>query len=120
MGNANKKMISRVVASSLIGSTIEWYDFFFYAVVAGIVFNRFYFPSRYPFICLMLVFGTFSAGFVERPYGGVIYGQFGDKIGRISIRVISLTIMGISTAFVSFLPSYEQIGVFATILSLVL
>jgi len=120
MANANKKMLTRVVASSLIGSTIEWYDFFLYGVVAGIVFNQLYFPSGDPFISTMLAFGTFAAGFVVRPLGGVIFGHFGDKIGRKSMLVISLTIMGISTALVAFLPTYNQIGVLAPILLLIL
>lgn len=116
----DKKMLRRVVASSLIGSTIEWYDFFLYGVVAGIVFNQLYFPSGDPFISTMLAFGTFAAGFVVRPIGGIIFGHFGDKIGRKSMLVISLTIMGISTALMAFLPSYGQIGVIAPILLVIL
>src|SRR4051812_22066686 len=106
MSIPDKKMLRRVVASSLIGSTIEWYDFFLYGVVAGIVFNQLYFPSGDPFISTMLAFATFAAGFVVRPLGGIIFGHFGDKIGRKSMLVISLTIMGISTALMAFLPTY--------------
>ncbi|RDW18871.1 MFS transporter [Oceanobacillus chungangensis] len=115
----DKKMLRRVVASSLIGSTIEWYDFFLYGVVAGIVFNQLYFPTGNLFVSTMLAFGTFAAGFVVRPIGGIIFGHFGDKIGRKSMLVLSLTIMGISTALMAFLPTFGQIGIIAPI-SLVL
>lgn len=113
-------MIRRVVASSLIGSTIEWYDFFLYGVVAGIVFSQLYFPTGDPVISTMLAFGTFAAGFVARPLGGIIFGHFGDKIGRKSMLILTLTIMGISTTLVAFLPSYEKIGIAAPIILLVI
>ncbi|RLL46722.1 MFS transporter [Oceanobacillus piezotolerans] len=116
----DKKMLRRVVASSLIGSTIEWYDFFLYGVVAGIVFNQLYFPTGDAFISTMLAFATFAAGFVVRPVGGIIFGHFGDKIGRKSMLVLSLTIMGISTALMAFLPTYGQIGVIAPIILVLL
>ena len=74
--------VRKVVVASVIGATIEWYDFFLYGVVAGIVFNHLYFPSDDPLISTMLAYGTFAVGFLSRPIGGVIFGHFGDKIGR--------------------------------------
>ncbi|ASN06104.1 MFS transporter [Virgibacillus necropolis] len=120
MNNTEGKMLRRVVASSLIGSTIEWYDFFLYGVVAGIVFSHVYFPTGDPVVSTMLAFGTFAAGFVVRPVGGIIFGHFGDKIGRKSMLILSLTIMGISTTLVAFLPTYGDIGIVAPICLLVL
>src|SRR6202158_3516473 len=89
--------VRRVVFASVIGATIEWYDFFLYGVVAGIVFNKLYFPSSDPLISTLLAYTTFAVGFVTRPLGGVIFGHFGDKIGRKSVLVITLMIMGIAT-----------------------
>lgn len=120
MDVTEKKMIKRVVASSLIGSTIEWYDFFLYGVVAGIVFGQLYFPTGNPVVSTMLAFGTFAAGFVARPLGGIVFGHFGDKIGRKSMLILTLTIMGISTTLVAFLPAYDKIGIAAPIFLLLM
>ena len=78
----NKGMLRRVVTASLVGATIEWYDFFLYGVVAGIVFNKLYFPTSDPLVSTLLAYTTFAVGFVTRPIGGIIFGHFGDKIGR--------------------------------------
>lgn len=120
MENSNKQMIKRVVAASLIGATIEWYDFFLYGVVAGIVFNKLYFPSHDILVSTLLAYTTFAVGFVTRPLGGVIFGHFGDKIGRKSMLVLTLMIMGVSTVGVGLVPTYAQIGVWAPILLLLL
>ncbi|WP_255822130.1 MFS transporter [Halobacillus shinanisalinarum] len=93
--NTNDKMLKRVVGSSLIGATIEWYDFFLYGVVAGIVLNELYFPSGDPLVSTLLAYVTFAVGFVVRPLGGIIFGHFGDKVGRKSMLIITLTIMGL-------------------------
>lgn len=116
----NQQTLRRVVAASLIGATIEWYDFFLYGVVAGIVFNHLYFPSNDPIVGTMLAYGTFAVGFISRPLGGIIFGHFGDKVGRKSMLVITLMIMGISTVLIGLVPSYESIGILAPILLLVL
>src|SRR5438045_9756920 len=89
--------LRRVIWSSLIGSTIEWYDFFLYGVVAGIVFNQLYFPTGNLFVSTMLAFGTFAAGFVVRQVVGIIFGHFGDIFGRKCMLVVCLTIMEIIT-----------------------
>lgn len=112
--------VRRVVAASLIGATIEWYDFFLYGVVAGIVFNKLFFPADDPLVATMLAYGTFAVGFVSRPLGGVIFGHFGDKLGRKSMLVMTLMIMGIATVLIGLVPTYEQIGIWAPILLLLL
>ena len=108
-----KSMIQRVVVASLIGATIEWYDFFLYGVMAGIVFNKLYFPSSDPLISTLLAYTTFAVGFLARPLGGVIFGHFGDKIGRKNMLIMTLMIMGVATVAIGLLPTYAQIGVWA-------
>lgn len=112
--------VRRVVAASLIGATIEWYDFFLYGVVAGIVFNKLYFPADDPLVATMLAYGTFAVGFISRPLGGVIFGHFGDKLGRKSMLVMTLMIMGLATVLIGLVPTFEQIGIWAPVLLLVL
>ncbi|GAC1327453.1 MAG: MFS transporter [Collimonas sp.] len=114
------KELRRVVLASVIGATIEWYDFFLYGVVAGIVFSKLYFPGSDPVVSTMLAYGTFAVGFLSRPIGGVIFGHFGDRIGRKSMLVMTLMIMGVSTVLIGLLPDYTQIGIWAPILLLVL
>src|SRR6202167_1784609 len=101
-------LLKRVVLASLIGATVEWYDFFLYGVVAGIVFNQLYFPTGDPVISTLLAYTTFAVGFVTRPLGGVIFGHFGDRIGRKSMLVLTLLIMGVATAGVAIVPTYAQ------------
>ena len=110
------RAIRRVAFASVIGATVEWYDFFLYGVVAGIVFNKLYFPASDPLVSTLLAYSTFAVGFVTRPLGGVIFGHFGDRIGRKSALILTLVIMGISTAGVAFVPTYAQIGIWAPIL----
>lgn len=112
--------IKKVVISSLIGATIEWYDFFLYGVVAGIVFNKLYFPTGDPTISTLLAYVTFAVGFVTRPIGGIVFGHFGDKLGRKKMLVMTMMIMGISTVGVALIPTYEQIGIWAPIILLTL
>ncbi|BAN26147.1 MFS transporter [Caballeronia insecticola] len=114
------KQMRKVVVASLIGATIEWYDFFLYGVVAGIVFNKLYFPSGDPLISTMLAYGTFAVGFLSRPLGGVIFGHFGDRLGRKSMLVMTLTIMGVATVLIGMVPTYAQIGIWAPSLLLLL
>lgn len=116
----DKTTVRRVVMASLIGATIEWYDFFLYGVVAGIVFNKLYFPGSDPLVSTMLAYGTFAVGFLSRPLGGVIFGHFGDKLGRKSMLVMTLMIMGVATVLIGCVPTYDQIGIWAPILLLVL
>ena len=108
--------LRRVVVSSLIGAVIEWYDFFLYGVVAGIVFNKIYFPTTDPTVGTVLAFATFAVGFIARPLGGVIFGHFGDKLGRKKMLVLTLEIMGVATVGIGLVPSYDTIGIWAPIL----
>jgi len=120
MASISARDLKRVVAASLIGATIEWYDFFLYGTVAGIVFNKLYFPAKDPLVSILLAYTTFAVGFVARPLGGVIFGHFGDRIGRKNMLVLTLMIMGVATVLIGLLPTYQQIGVAAPILLLFL
>ena len=114
----SQKTLNKVVISSLIGATIEWYEFFVYGILAGIVLNKLFFPSDDPSVSLMLAYATFALGFLARPFGGIVFGHFGDKIGRKSMLVVTLMIMGLSTFAMGLLPTYEQIGLWAPALLL--
>lgn len=114
-----QKNLRRVVISSLMGAVIEWYDFFLYGVVAGLVFNKLYFPSFSPGVGTILAFATFAVGFVARPLGGFIFGHFGDKIGRKKMLILTLEIMGVATVLIGCIPSYDSIGIWAPILLVV-
>lgn len=107
--------VRKVVFASLIGSTIEWYDFFLYGVVAGIVFNHLYFPSDNETVSIMMAYATFAVGFVARPLGGLIFGHFGDLVGRKAMLILSLLMMGGATVAIGLLPGYETIGMMAPI-----
>jgi MFS transporter, MHS family, shikimate and dehydroshikimate transport protein len=110
-----KGLLRRVVYASLIGATVEWYDFFLYGVVAGIVFSKLYFPAGDPVVSTLLAYTTFAVGFVTRPLGGVIFGHFGDRIGRKSMLILTLMIMGVATMLIGLVPTYAQIGIWAPI-----
>lgn len=112
--------LKRVATASVIGATIEWYDFFLYGIVAGIVLNKLYFPGHDELVSTLLAYATFAVGFVARPLGGLIFGHFGDKLGRKSMLVMTLMIMGVATVLIGLLPTYEQIGIWAPILLLLL
>ena len=106
----------RVVAfASLVGTTIEWYDFFHYGTAAALVFNRLFFPTFDPLMGTLAAFGTYAVGFVARPVGGIVIGHYGDKIGRKSMLVLTLVVMGVATFLIGLLPTYEQIGPWAAV-----
>lgn len=112
--------VRRVVLASFIGTTIEWYDFFLYGTAAALVFNRLFFPTLDPFASTMASFATYAVGFFARPVGGVVFGHFGDRMGRKSMLVTTLMLMGTATFLIGVLPTYEQIGVAAPVLLVVL
>lgn len=115
-----RKRLRTVVAASLLGTTVEWYDFFLYATAASLVFNQVFFPDQSSFVGTMLAFATFAVGFVVRPIGGVVFGHIGDRIGRKKTLALTMIIMGLATALMGVLPTHAQIGVIAPILLLLL
>ncbi len=110
--------IGKVAFASMIGTTVEWYDFFLYGTAAALVFNQLFFPSYEPLTGTLLAFGTYAVGFFARPVGGIVAGHYGDKIGRKAMLVLTLLIMGGATFAIGLLPTYESIGIWAPILLL--
>lgn len=112
--------IRRVVIASFIGTTIEWYDFFLYGTAAALVFNKLFFPTLELQQGTMAAFATYAVGFFARPVGGIVFGHFGDKIGRKSMLVTTLMLMGVATVLIGLLPTYNQIGLWAPLLLVIL
>lgn len=110
----------RMAAAAVIGTTVEWYDFYLYASMASIVFGTVFFPSGDSKIATLQSFATFAVGFLARPLSGVIFGALGDSIGRKKVLVLTFVLMGVSTALIGLLPGYAQIGVWAPVLLVVL
>ena len=115
-----KSTAVRSAIGSLIGTSIEWYDYFLYGTAAAVVFSPLFFPDIDPIMGLMASFGTFAVGFLARPLGGFVAGHVGDRVGRKAMLVASLLIMGIGTTLIGALPTYDQIGYWAPVLLLVL
>ncbi len=114
-----KPGIVKIVFASLIGTAVEWYDFFLYGSAAALVFGALFFPESDPLTATLLAFGTYAIGFVARPLGGVVFGHYGDKVGRKKMLVVALFLMGAATVAIGLLPTYATIGVAAPILLLV-
>jgi metabolite-proton symporter len=110
----------KVIVASLIGTSLEWYDFFLYGTAAALVFNQLFFPSFEPAVGTLLAFATAAVGFVARPLGGIVFGHFGDRSGRKTVLVITLLIMGGATFLIGLLPTYATIGIWAPILLVLL
>ncbi|MFB9202510.1 MFS transporter [Nonomuraea spiralis] len=108
--------IKKIVAASLIGTTIEWYDFFLYGSAAALVFNKLFFPESDPLTGTLLSFLTYAVGFVARPLGGLVFGHFGDRLGRKTLLVVSLLMMGAATFLIGCLPTYATLGSSAALL----
>jgi MFS family permease len=106
----------RALIASAIGSTVEWYDYFLYGTMAGIIFGPLFFPSQDPTVSTMLSLTSFALAFVVRPVGGVIFSHIGDRIGRKKTLIITLSLMGASTTLIGVLPTYQSIGLWAPIL----
>ena len=112
--------MQKVALTALAGTSIEWYDFFLYGAAAALIFPKAFFPEASPAMALILSFGTFAAGFIARPVGGIIFGHFGDRIGRKKTLIIALLLMGISSTLIGLLPTYAMIGIAAPVLLTVL
>ncbi|HEY2356506.1 MAG TPA: MFS transporter [Phenylobacterium sp.] len=110
---ASPSTMRKVVLASMIGTTIEWYDFFLYGTAAALVFNKLFFPKADPLTGTMLAFATYALGFVARPLGGLVFGHFGDRIGRKQLLMMSLMLMGGSTVLIGLLPTFAQVGLLA-------
>ena len=108
--------VRKVVIASLVGTSLEWYDFFIYGTAAALVFNKLFFPSFEPLVGTLLAFTTFAVGFIARPVGGVIFGHYGDRVGRKKVLVATLLLMGVATFAIGLLPTYASIGVWAPLL----
>ncbi|ATF15497.1 MFS transporter [Brevibacillus brevis X23] len=112
----SKKVQNKALVASLIGSSIEWFDFFLYGTMASLVFNKLFFPSSDPTVGLLLSYLSFGLPFFIRPLGGVIFSHIGDKIGRKKTLVLTLSLMGGATVLIGLLPDYNAIGIWAPIL----
>src|SRR5262245_49664062 len=112
--------LRRAVIASTIGTAIEWYDFFLYSTVTGLVFAKLFFPNSDPLVGTLEAFAIYAVGFVARPVGAAIFGHYGDRIGRKATLIATLMLMGIATFLVAFVPTYETIGIWGAVILTVL
>src|SRR3954462_538483 len=115
-----RRQLRRAVLASTIGTAIEWYDFFLYSTVTGLVFARLYFPRADPLVGTLEAFGIYAVGFLARPVGAAVFGHYGDRLGRKSALIATLLLMGIATFLVALVPTYQQIGIWGAVLLIVL
>src|SRR5437899_5216152 len=116
----HRRQLRRAVLAGTIGTAIEWYDFFLYSTVTGLVFARLYFPRADPFVGALEAFGVYAVGFFARPIGAAIFGHYGDRLGRKAALIATLLLMGIATFLVGLVPGYEHIGIWGAIILTVL
>src|SRR5947207_7595865 len=107
--------LRRAVIASTIGTAIEWYDFFLYSTVTGLVFAQLYFPRADPFVGTLEAFSVYAVGFVARPIGAAIFGHYGDRLGRKAALITTLVLMGIATFLVALVPGYGHSGIWGAI-----
>jgi metabolite-proton symporter len=119
-GVADTGGYARVALASAIGTMVEYYDFTLYATATALVFNKIFFPSSDPLVGSLAAFATFFVGYCARPLGGIVFGHFGDRIGRRSMLLLTVLIMGLGTFLIGFMPTYAQIGIWAPVLLLAL
>src|SRR5438876_4318151 len=116
----HRAQLRRALIASTVGTTIEWYDFFIYSTVTGLVFPKLYFPGSDPLVGTLQAFGIYAVGFIARPVGAAIFGHYGDRIGRKAALIATLLLMGIATFLVGFVPSYDSIGIWGAVILTVL
>ena len=116
----NKGMLLRAVIASTVGTSIEWYDFFLYSTVTGLVFAKEFFPNSDPLVGTLQAFLIYAVGFIARPIGAAIFGHYGDRIGRKAALVATLLLMGIATVLVGFVPGYSRIGIWGAVILTIL
>jgi MFS family permease len=114
------RSMRRILAAGTVGTAIEWYDFFIYGLIGPLVFDQLFFPKFDQLTATIAVFATFAVGFLARPLGGFVFGHFGDRLGRKSVLLVTLVMMGLATMAIGLLPSYDSAGVLATVLLVVL
>src|ERR1700682_2976750 len=112
----HRRQLRRAVLAGAIGTAIEWYDFFLYSTVTGLVFARLYFPRADPLVGTLEAFCVYAAGFVARPIGAAIFGHYGDRIGRKATLIATLLLMGVATFLVALVPGYERIGIWGAVI----
>lgn len=112
--------INQVALTGFIGATVEWYDFFLYGTAAALIFGPLFFPSFDPAVGTIIALGSFAVGYISRPIGGIIFGHFGDRIGRKTMLILTLLIMGVATFLIGLMPTYGAIGIWAPILLITL
>src|ERR1700737_2643495 len=118
--NIHRGNLLRAVIASTIGTSIEWYDFFLYSTVTGFVFAKEFFPNSDPFVGTLQAFLIYAVGFAARPVGALIFGHYGDRIGRKATLIATLMLMGVATFLVAFVPSYNSIGIWGAVILTVL
>src|SRR5579864_1693899 len=115
-----QRQLRRAIVAGAIGTSIEWYDFFLYSTVTGLVFARLYFPRADPLVGTLEAFGVYAVGFLARPIGAAIFGHYGDRLGRKAALIATLLLMGIATFLVALVPGYRYIGIWGAIILTVL
>src|ERR671937_2324530 len=116
----HRRQLRRAVIAGTVGTAIEWYDFFLYSTVTGLVFARLYFPRADPLVGTLEAFGVYAVGFVARPIGAAIFGHYGDRLGRKSALIATLMLMGVATFLVAFVPTYARIGIWGAVILTIL
>ncbi|HEX9366353.1 MAG TPA: MFS transporter [Vicinamibacterales bacterium] len=116
----HRRHLRRAVLASTVGTAIEWYDFFLYSTVTGLVFARLYFPHADPLVGTLEAFGIYAVGFVARPIGAAIFGHYGDRLGRKAALIATLLLMGVATFLVALVPTYQRIGIWGAVILTVL
>src|ERR1700754_2964546 len=110
----------KAALGSFVGAVVDWYDFLLYGIVAALIFNKAFFPQVSPAMGTLAAFGTFGVGFLFRPLGGFVFGHYGDRIGRKRMLVLTVMMMGLSTALIGLLPTFASIGWWAPVLLVLL